>query len=82
MKIALLNDSRSEVFTDTALSRNIESNAPSRTNIGLLRFMYLYLTKHLSKLGENSDVILYVIMLLMIGNIIITCGVLIYYYYF
>jgi hypothetical protein len=48
---------------------------------GLLRFMYLYLQKHLARVGENSEVVLYVIMWLMICNIIITCGIFVYYYY-
>ena len=48
---------------------------------GLLRFMYLYLQKNLGKLGHDIDVILYVIMWLMICNIIITCGIFMYYYY-
>jgi hypothetical protein len=47
----------------------------------LLRFMYLYLENHISKLGEENMIVIKTIMWLMIGNIVILTFISIYNYY-
>ena len=47
----------------------------------LLRFMYLYLEKNISKLGPENVIVIKIIMWLMIGNLVILSFIFLYNYY-